>query len=161
MKSLIVYSSQTGNTKKLAEAIYDTIADPKDIYPVASAPEADGYDFIAVGFWLLGGKPDTAASEYLAKLQKDNRANIFLFATHGAKADSDHVKNAFEQAKSLVPGLRIIGTYSCQGQLSEKIIEKLKTKPVPPPWYAGPSTGLGHPDDRDLDTLKNMIQKLL
>jgi flavodoxin I len=161
VKSLIVYSSQSGNTKKLAEAIYDTLADAKSIYPVAEAPETDGYDFIAVGFWLLGGKPDTAAADYLAKMPKRNGSKLFLFATHGAQAQSDHVKNAFEQAKSLVPGAEILGTYSCQGQLSEKIIEKLKTKPVPPPWYAGPSTGLGHPDDRDLEALKDMIKKLL
>ncbi len=161
MKSLIVYSSQSGNTKKLAEAIYDTLADEKTIFPVAEAPGIEGYDFIAVGFWLLGGKPDTAACEYLTKVHKDSGAKIFLFATHGAKADSDHVKNAFQHAKNLVPGFQIIGTYSCQGQLSEKIIEKLKTKPVPPPWYTGPSACLGHPDDMDLRALKDMIKKLL
>jgi flavodoxin len=31
VKVLIAYMSQTGNTKKVAEAIYDAIPQPKDI----------------------------------------------------------------------------------------------------------------------------------
>ncbi len=160
MKSLIVYSSQTGNTKKLAEAIYDSLSGEKAISAMADAPDTSGYDFIAIGFWLLGGKPDTAAMEYLGKLRQTDRQSIFLFATHGAKTDSDHVKNAFDCAKSLVQGGQIRGTFSCQGQLSEKIIEIIKAKREPPPWYGGASTAQGHPDEKDLTDVKNSIKNL-
>ena len=45
MKSLIVYSSQTKNTKKLADTIYDTLEGEKDIFTVDEAPSSEGYDY--------------------------------------------------------------------------------------------------------------------
>jgi flavodoxin len=34
MKTLVTYSSQTGNTLKLAQKIYDTIKGERDIFPM-------------------------------------------------------------------------------------------------------------------------------
>jgi hypothetical protein len=100
MKSLVVYSSQTGNTRKLAEAIFDALSGGKDLYPVNEVPDPSIYSFIAVGFWLKGGKPDPKSSEYLGKIGKKP---LFLFATHGAGAGSDHAIKGMEVAKSLAP----------------------------------------------------------
>ena len=68
MKSLIVYSSQTGNTRKLAEAVFGALPGEKALYPVDEAPDPSGYGFIAFGFWIMQGKPDPKSSEYLAKI---------------------------------------------------------------------------------------------
>ena len=67
MKSLVVYSSQSGNTKKLAEAVFEALPEGKEITPVDGAPDPKGYDFVAVGFWLKGGDPDPKSLEYLKK----------------------------------------------------------------------------------------------
>ncbi len=85
MKSLIVYSSQSENTKKLADTIYKSLEGEKDIFSVDKAPSTKGYGLILVGFWLMAGKPDPKSSEYLSKLGKDDR--LFLFATHGSCLD--------------------------------------------------------------------------
>jgi flavodoxin len=158
MKSLIVYSSQTENTRKLAETIYKNMAGDKEMFPVEQAPSASGYDLIAVGFWLMGGKPDPKASEYLAKLGKEDR--LFLFATHGAAAASDHVKNAVHHAISLTDDSDIAGVYTCQGQVNPKVLEKVKQKAVPPVWIKDAGHAQGHPDEQDLDVLKQIIIKL-
>jgi len=79
MKSLVVYSSQSGNTRKLAEAVLDALSGEKALYPIDEAPDPSGYGFIAVGFWLMGGKPDPKSSEYLGKIGKNE---LFIFATH-------------------------------------------------------------------------------
>ena len=47
MKSLVVYSSQTGNTRKLAEAVFEGLTGDKALYPVEEAPDPSGYGFIA------------------------------------------------------------------------------------------------------------------
>ena len=86
MKTLIVYSSQTGNTRKLAQAVNDLIPGEKILCPVDEAPEPEGFDMIVQGFWLKAGKPDPKSSEYLARL---GDVRLFLWATHGAAADSD------------------------------------------------------------------------
>jgi len=158
MKSLIVYSSQTDNTKKLAETIYENLEGEKDIFPVEEAPSASGYDLTAVGFWLMGGKPDTKASEYLAKLGKEDR--LFLFATHGAGAESDHVKNAIQHAIGLTNESDIAGVYTCQGEVNPKVLEKVKQKPVPPVWIGDAVHAVGHPNEDDVFALKQIIIKL-
>ncbi len=95
MKSLVVYSSQTGNTRKLAEAVFEMLSGDKALYPVDEAPDPSGYGFIAVGFWLMGGKPDPKSSEYLGKV---GEKPLFLFATHGAGAGSDHASHGMALA---------------------------------------------------------------
>lgn len=158
MKSLIVYSSQTENTKKLADTICEVLKGEKDLFPIETAPLTKGYDFIAVGFWLMGGKPDPKTSEYLKKLGKSDR--LFLFTTHGAAAGSDHVKNAIQHAIDLTNNSDITGVFTCQGEVNPKVLEKVKQKPEPPAWIGDADQAIGHPDEDDLYALKQMINKL-
>ena len=72
MTSLIVVSSQTGNTRKLAETVRDALPGDKEMAPIENAPPPEGYDLVAVGFWLqdaghAAGHPD---AEDLARLQR-------------------------------------------------------------------------------------------
>ena len=158
MKLLIVYSSQTENTKKLADTIYESLDGEKDIFPVDEAPSTEGYDLTAVGFWLMGGKPDPKTSEYLAKVGKGDR--LFLFATHGAAKGSDHVKNAIDHAIGLANDADIAGVFTCQGEVNPKVLEKVKQKPEPPVWIGDADHAVGHPNDDDLSALKQMITQL-
>lgn len=50
MKSIVVYSSLTGNTKMVGEAIAEVLAPNCDIYKVEDNPDITGYDLVAVGF---------------------------------------------------------------------------------------------------------------
>lgn len=158
MKSLVVFSSQSGNTKKMAEAAYEVLPGEKEIYPVEEAPEPTGYDFVAVGFWLKSGNPDPKSSEYLKKVGK---TKLFLFATHGAAAGSDHAKNAMEAAKSLAEGADIIGTFDCQGEVNAGLLEKVKARPNPPDWIGDADTAVGHPDEGDLNALKEVVKQAI
>jgi flavodoxin len=158
MKSLVVYSSQTGNTRKLAEAVFEALPGEKALYPVDEAPDPFDYGFIAVGFWLMGGKPDPKSSEYLGKIRKKP---LFLFATHGAGAGSDHAINGMGVAKSLASKSDIRGTYSCQGEVDPKILEKASKKPEPPVWLADAPNAIGHPNDADIEVLNHQLSELL
>ena len=158
MKSLIVYSSQTENTNKLADAIYETLEGEKDIFTVDEAPSPEGYDLTAVGFWLKAGKSDPKASEYLAKVGKD--ARLFLFATHGAAKGSDHAENAINHAIGLTNDANIAGVFTCQGEVNPKVLEKVKQKPEPPVWIGDADQAVGHPNEDDLSALKEMIAGL-
>ncbi|MDM8549865.1 flavodoxin family protein [Desulfobacterales bacterium HSG2] len=154
MKSLVVYSSQTGNTKKLADAVFETLTGEKEIYPISDAPDHEGYDFVAVGFWLKAGKPDPKSSEYLEKI---GEKSLFLFATHGAGKKSAHAENAMNHAKNLAPKAKIVGMYNCQGEVAPKILEKLGAKPEPPVWLADAPAATGHPDESDIDELRRIV----
>ncbi len=41
-----------------------------------------------------------------------------------------------DHTKSLATEADILGTYSCQGEVNPKVLEKAKSKPEPPVWIA-------------------------
>ena len=73
----------------------------------------------------MAGKPDATTLEYLPKIKAKP---LFLFATHGTAAGSNHAKEAMEIAKGLAPDADIKGTFSCQGEANPKVLEKIKSK---------------------------------
>lgn len=158
MKSLIVYSTKTNNTKKLADTIKANLSGDADLFSVEDAPSAKNYDMVFIGFWLQGGNPDPKTSEYLKTIDKGTR--VFLFATHGAKAGSAHAENAMNAAVGLMEDIELAGTFSCQGEVNPVVLEKVKQKPEPPVWIGDADDAVGHPDESDLSALKERITKL-
>lgn len=158
MTSLILYASQSGNTQTLAKAVYDSIEGEKEIYPIDQAPShVLDYDLVAVGFWLQAGKPDPKTEAFLKECKMD--AKVFLFATHGAAQGSDHARAAMDYAVSLLNGAEVVGTYSCQGEVNPKVLEKVKQKDTPPPWIDDAAYAVGHPDNADIAELKAVLEK--
>jgi flavodoxin I len=158
MKTLIVYSSQTGNTKKLAEAFDQLVGGEKFLCHIGEAPDPAGYDLVVLGFYLQAGKPDPKAAAYLAGI--GNR-KLFLFATHGAAASSAHACNAIEIAKSLAPAARIAGTFNCPGEVNPAFLEKAQKKDPPPPWINDAPAAVGHPNGDDIKRLTATVQACL
>ncbi len=158
MKSLIVYSSKSGNTKKLAEALYRHLSGEKELYPVADAPDPEGYNFVAVGFWLQGGQPDPASQKFLAKIEDGQ--DLYLFATHGAAVGSPHAENAMNSAKAIAAKGHVIATFSCPGKVSEKVLEMAAKKDPQPPWLADAPAAVGHPDETDIKNVVRLLEEL-
>lgn len=156
MKHLIVYSSNSGNTKKLAEEIFRQLPDDKDIKPVANAGDPAGYDVICVGFWFKGGQPDPSSQEFLKKC---GHAKVFLFATHGAAAGSEHARMGMNKAIDLTGGATIAGTFSCPGEVPEKVIETASGKDPQPPWLKDAPAAKGHPNGNDFMSLSEALVK--
>jgi flavodoxin len=155
MRSLILYSSQSGNTQKLAEVVYEALQGEKEIYPVEEAPDSlADFDFIAVGFWLQGGNPDPKTTAFLPRLRD---RNIFLFATHGAAKGSAHARRGMDQAIASAAGAKVVGTFSCQGEVSPKVLEAAAAKPEPPPWLPDAPAAKGHPDQNDINELRRLL----
>jgi len=160
MRSVIIYASQSGNTQALARAVYDSIEGEKEIYPIDQAPSHDlNYDLVALGFWLQAGKPDPGTEAFLKKRKMDTK--VFLFATHGAAKGSDHARAAMDYAVSLLDGAEVVGTYSCQGEVNPKVLEKVKQKDPPPPWIDDAACAVGHPDEADIAELKAVLKQSL
>ena len=62
MKAMVVFSSQTGNSYKLAKAFWEGLtAEKKQIFSIDAVPDPELYDLVAVSFWLKGGQPDPKA----------------------------------------------------------------------------------------------------
>ena len=154
MKALVVYSSRTGNTRKIAEAIA-AVLPGCEIHPVESAPAPEGYDLVAVGYWVDKGMPDAQAKAYLETVRD---TNVALFGTLGAWPDSDHARDCIAQGEALVNaperGNKVLGTYLCQGKVDPKIVAMMQkvasdVHPMTPERKARLEEAAKHPDEAD------------
>jgi flavodoxin len=150
----------TGNTKKLAEAVYEALPDEKEIFELGEAPDPAGYDLVAVGFWFKSGKPNPETMEYLTKLLGKS---VFIFATHGAPVEYDHVANGLEEAKGATGGATILGSFSCMGAVNPEVLEKVRSMPEEkqPVWISRAEEAVGHPDEGDIQGLKDAVAEAL
>ena len=152
MKIVVVYSSRTGNTEKVARAIHAILPQPADIFCVQDAPDPSGYDFVAMGFWVDKGAPDAEAREYMRSI---HGKAIGLFGTLGAWPNSDHAKDCLCKAEELVKDNEILGSFLCQGRIDPRIIEVMQkmafeAHPMTPERLARIQEAEKHPDDADL-----------
>ena len=158
MKALVVYSTKTKNTLKLAEALYDTLRYRKELKSITDKPNPDDYGFIAVGFWVKDGKPDTATMEFLPQIRDGQE--VFLFATHASARDSEPIRNAMKVAKKLANKGRILGIFGCQGEVSPEMMEKIAAQDKKPAWFADAPAAKGHPDKKDIAELVHLINTI-
>ena len=97
MKSCIIYSSVTGNTRKVAEALAAASGAP--CFPVREAPDPDDYDLLALGFWVRLGQADARTQGYMRRVLGKK---VFFFGTLGAWPDSPHARRCAEGARALL-----------------------------------------------------------
>ena len=76
----ILFCSLTGNTKKLADAIYETLPKDKCDYFGTNDSQVPQSDVCYIGFWTDKGNADQKTLELLSKLKNKK---IFLFGTAG------------------------------------------------------------------------------
>lgn len=156
MKSLVVYSSKTGNTKKVACAIFDALSEPKALHAVEDAPPPDEYDFIAMGFWVDKGTADALAQSYMKRLQDKD---VGLFGTLGAYPDSEHALQCKKKVLDLTVNNRVRGFFLCQGKVDPALVkamaEMVKDQPdhphaMTPERKARLEEAAKHPNETDL-----------
>ena len=126
MKSLVVYSSRTGNTRKIAEAVAEALPGCH-LHPVEEAPQPEGYDLVAVGYWVDKGMPDDAAKKYMERIKN---STVALFGTLGAWPDSEHAAQCKVQGEALLTepaqGNTVLGTFLCQGRVDPAVVSMMQ-----------------------------------
>jgi flavodoxin len=128
MKVLIAYMSSTGNTKKIAEAIYGEIKADKDIKPVAEVNDLGGWDLAFLGFPVHGYGPDKNTKAKLEELCKKG-GNVALFITHAAPEGGSEVQQWVDKFKQAASGVKLVGCFDCQGELSKGVKFIMKIAP--------------------------------
>lgn len=129
MKSLIVYSSLTGNTKQVAEAVAQAMPN-SSLYAVEEAPSYKDYDIVAIGYWVDKGLPDKKILDYFATL---GGAKVILFGTLGAYPDSEHGTSCMKKSEALVleksADNKVLGSFLCMGKVDPKLLEAMAKNP--------------------------------
>ena len=158
MKKAIVYSSLTGNTKKLAEAIKEAL--DEDILVTKINDQAMDSEVIFVGGWIKGFAVTPDVSNFLKKL---NNKKIFIFATAGYDYSEEFFNPILKTFEAEINDTNeIIGQFICQGKVSEPKQNNLKE--VKPDYYNeiynNLQRGLDHPNLDDINKLKNLVKSL-
>jgi len=118
MKVLVAYMSRTGNTKKVAEAIFGEICDEKEIKAIDAVDSIEDYDIAFLGFPIHQMGPDKKTVKLLEKHCLNGR-NVVLFITHAAPEDSLDLPPMLEKFRQSARGANIIDMFHCQGQLDK------------------------------------------
>ncbi len=119
MRCLVVYSSRTGNTKMVAEAIVAAMPEGTVLAPVEEPPAPDGFDLVCLGFWVDKGGPDAKMASYMESV---HGKFVGLFGTLGAWPDSDHARDCMAKARAMLPDNTVLDTFLCQGKVDPKLL---------------------------------------
>jgi flavodoxin len=155
MTVLVAYMSKTGNTKKVAEAIYDEIPQPKEIKRIEDVTSLEDYDLAFLGFPTHAFGPDKKVKTFLQTHVKDR--TIALFITHMAPEDAPPLPEWIQKFKDAAVGANIIGVFNCQGQLNSRLMKTIVR--IRYPFQANSSQG--QPDETRLERAKIFANEVI
>ena len=161
MKILVAYMSLSGNTKKIAQAIYGEIRVDKDIRELKDVDQLKDYDFAFIGFPMHGfGAPDEIKSFFQ---EKGSGLKVALFVTHGAPEDYQGLPPWLEVCRQAAVGVEVIDLFNCQGELAQYVADALLKSDNPryqAYGRAGPTT-VGQPDEQRIEWAKTFARKVM
>jgi flavodoxin len=160
MKTLVTYMSQTGNTKKIAEAIYGELKGEKEIKPISEVKDLGGYDLVFIGFPILQFDIPPVVKSFLSANTKGKKIAIFM--THAVPEGFEAIHSWTGSYKQAAVGADIVGAFDCQGELAQPIIDML-LKSDDPQMKAfgemGPLTK-GQPDESRVRKAKEFAKEV-
>ena len=166
MKYAVVYSTRTGNTEKLADAVKKTLGNREVVYFGLPDDRAFESDVIFVGFWTDRGKPN-GEIEAVLKTLKDKK--VFLFGSAGFGGEEKYFEKILKKAERLLSSdNQVIGAFMCQGKMPMSVKERYQKMangvikvPHLDQLIDNFDKALSHPDERDLAALSEKVQDAL
>lgn len=170
MKVLVIYFSQSGNTEKIAKAIYEEAsqaneADLRKLEDISPA-EMAGYDVLFIGSPLHSASLAAPVKAFLGKLQDSSGQKMAGFITHMAPAYPEQDMEAFAdpiKAACKEKGIEYVGCFDCQGFLAEAMHAAVQKKlnMSDEQWVEMVKQMTGHPDEKDIANAKACAKKVL
>lgn len=163
MNILFVYSSLSGNTKKLAYALKELCQRPSRIVSIEAYQDTEA-DVYVLCSWIDRAKPDEKSLAYVDKFQ---HKKVYLLATLGANPNSEHGDTCRQHMKEIYNKSDILGIDLVQGGVSHKVIHMFEKLPSDHPhaineeklqYYASIKD---RPNESDIHTAYNKLKNKL
>ena len=163
MKKIVIDTSATGNTEKVGLAIANELGCEAVKFTEDLHLNLDGYDFIALGFYVDKGDAEPKFKRFLREI-KGKKTGVFM--TLGMDPEHEHAMNCLEKAKVVLREgeNEILREFYCQGAIDPKVIEQLRkmgeAAPNDPRYAVTPerearwARAATHPDANDLENAK-------
>lgn len=155
MRYSIVYSSNTGNTRQLAEAIEQQLPTGELLYCGAPDAAALQADVLFVGFWTDKGSCDAKVAEML---KQTGGKTVYLFGTAGFGQSRQYFDQILASVRENLPAGAVYGGgYMCQGRMPQAVRSRYEAMQAKEPENArykmlieNFDEALAHPDTNDL-----------
>lgn len=163
MNIAIIYSSKTGNTKIIAEAIKEELQNKNIIYFGNVSEELPKADIYIIGSWTDKGN---ATNDIIEVLKKIENKKIAYFGTAGYGGSEEYYKKLFEKVKiNINPSNEILGYFYCQGKMPIQVRARYEQMIIQNPENSKLKTAienfdnaLSHPDDTDINNVKKWVR---
>lgn len=166
MKTLVIYSSSTGNTKMVAEAIFAAIpGEDRDMYPIGEWKHDLSADVYFIGFWNNRG---TCGLDVMNLLSELHGKTVALFGTCGMGNCEEYFHSVEEAVSVWLPEDNVYaGSFLCQGKMPIRVRQRYESLRTPENAEKIDSClrnfdeALLHPDENDLKNAAVFAKKIL
>lgn len=156
MRYSIVYSSNTGNTRQLAEEIEKQLPAGELVYCGAPDAAALQAEVLFVGFWTDKGSCDEKVAELLK--QADGKT-VYLFGTAGFGQSQQYFDQILARVRENLPAGAVYGGgFMCQGRMPQAVRSRYEAMQAKEPENArykmlieNFDAALAHPNADDLE----------
>ncbi|MGC4117330.1 MAG: flavodoxin family protein [Myxococcales bacterium] len=166
MKALVCYVSKTGNTRKVAEALFQALTCEKALSPLEEVGALSGYDLVFLGFPIWEFGPAEPAREFLESRVAGTKVALFL--THampsaGAPQAMSFLDRILGRCRRLAQGANVLGLFHCRGELSAEMAEGMarSDNPMLQHFASTRPESLGHPDEGELQAARAFALQML
>lgn len=159
MKYAVLYQSASGNTKKIAEAIYRGIqSESKQLYPLETMKALPAAEVYLLG---CGIRNNTYSMALLDALEEIQGGKVAVFATCGYPTTEAYRNRLAKSLEIWMPeGVENLGLFLCQGRIPEH--QKERWLAAIPDYrtkleriYAGAEN---HPDGEDIQNAEKFAR---
>lgn len=162
IKTLVTYYTDSGNTKKVAEAIFGAIEGEKDILPVGDVESMEGYDLVFVGSPMHGFGLNENVKEFIEG--KGKGKDIALFVTHASPEEAvEQLQPWLENCKKEAAGANLVDFFNCQGEMHKELADALMKMDDPRMvrWGSHRHMTLGQPDEARLERARAFARDVM
>lgn len=167
MKKILIYSSKTGNTKKIADSIKEVVKPDLFVdvleFDINTISETD---FLIIGGWIDRGYMNKEIMDLIHKLKN---LKVAFFFTLGAYPNSMHAFDCIKNIKNVLlkNNNEVFAHYHCQGSIDSKLIDWMKSLPSDHPHSPNDERvkrwrdASMHPNQEDLNSAQNFAANLI
>lgn len=165
-KTLITYWSQTGNTRKIAESVFQGIPDKKELKILSDVDNLDDYGLIFIGFPIYNFEPVKQAKDFIQSRLSGKRIAIFMTMALTSAPFDDLTTGLYNltinNCKACADRAKVLGIFDSPGELSEKVATALIESNDPQLRMFGMMRdhSIGFPNEKNINDAEIFAKKI-
>ena len=161
-KTVIIFSTITGNAFKLAEAAASVLPEHGGPYNIRYVNDEviDTFDTFVLAYWCDKGSADP---DTIALIRRLYGKRLIVIGSLGVAPDTKHGKDVFARVSALAAeDNTLLGHYLCQGAIDlARTGRKLRDGKITPEHFERQKLSQGHPDENDLAGCRAAVRAFL